>query len=246
MMKKESEKTSVIKDSEGFYQLPKEGGAGAAILRFLPSMPNEKFPFVQIFTHAFPGHAKQWFIETCPTTIGKPCPVCDANKVLRNSGNDSKKKLAEVQKAKMNYVSNVTIIKDAKMPSNEGKVLLFKYGVKIMSKLEELVTPSFGDEPIDPFDSDEGANFRLRMTQAGGFPNYDKSSFDPSSKLGDEKEVNRILAGRRSLDELVDPKQFKSYEDLKKKFEKIVGTPPPPVTDATVTPTPELPADPQQ
>ena len=42
--------------------------------------------------------------------------------------------------------------------------------------------PEFQDEkPVNPFDFDEGANFKLKIRQVEGYRNYDKSEFDKPS-----------------------------------------------------------------
>jgi hypothetical protein len=220
-----STKSSLVKDSDDFFQATVDStGNGSALLRFLPAQADEEFPFVQIYNHAFQGPTGKWFIEPCPSTLGLPCPVCESNKALLNSGSDQKKKLAAVRKRKMNYVSNVLVVKDPKSPEKEGKVFLFKYGVKIMDKLKDMIAPTFADSaPVDPFDPEEGANFRLRVVKTGNFPDYDKSAFDKPAPLGDPQAVEAVLQQCRSLDEIVNPQRFKSYADLKAKFDQITG-----------------------
>lgn len=93
-----------------------------------------------------------------------------------------------------------------------------------MGKLNDAITPPFPDaDPIDPFDAEEGANFRLRIVQNGGFPDYDKSTFDAPSPIGDASLVESVLNQRRSLTAIIDPSQFKSYAELKRKFDQIVA-----------------------
>src|ERR1035438_8829505 len=151
---------TVVKDSEGHFQPSTDkNGSGSAILRFLPAPPDEDFPFVQVFNHAFQAPSTKWFIDLCPTTLKQPCPVCEANSALWNGPDKS---VASLRKRKMYYISNVLVVRDPKQPENEGKVLLFKYGSKIMGKLNDAITPTSPDtDPIDPFDAEEGVNFRL-------------------------------------------------------------------------------------
>jgi hypothetical protein len=212
---------TVVKDSEGYYQpFTDNNGSGSAVLRFLPPLDGEEFPFVQLYNHAFEVTSR-WFIEPCPTTLTQPCPVCEANSALWN-GCD--KDLASLRKRKMYYISNVLVVRDPKQPENEGMVFLYKYGSKIMGKLMDAITPPFpGAEPIDPFDEEEGANFRLRIVSNGGFPDYGKSSFDAPSPIGDASRVESVLNQRRSLVAIIDPSQFKTYDELKRKLDQIVA-----------------------
>lgn len=216
--------TSFLKDSNGYYQVTTDStGNGNTIIRFLPALPDEELPFIQIYNHAFQGPTGKWFIEPCASTIGQACPVCEANRSLL-CGGESQKKIASARKRKMNYVSNVLVIKDAKAPEKEGKAFLFKFGVKIMDKIKDMIAPPFNDaEPVDPFDTETGANFRLRVVKTGNFPDYSKSEFDKPTPLGDEKMVETVLKQRRSLAELISPQQFKTYDDLKAKFQQIIG-----------------------
>ena len=213
---------TVRKDSEGYYQpFTDNNGSGSAVLRFLPPLDDEEFPFVQLYNHAFQAPSATWFVDNCPTTLEQPCPVCESNSALWN-GPD--KDLASLRKRKMYYITNVLVVRDPKQPENEGKVFLYKYGSKIMGKLNDAITPPFPDaDPIDPFDAEEGANFRLRIVQNGGFPDYDKSSFDALSPIGDEDVIATVLGQRRSLSAIIAPSQFKSYDELKRKFDQIVG-----------------------
>jgi len=213
---------TVQKDSEGYYQpFTDQCGIGSAILRFLPQLDHEEFPFVRVYNHAFQVPSTKWFIDLCPTTLEQPCPVCESNSTLWN-GPD--KDLASLRKRKMYYISNVLVVRDPKQPENEGKVFLYKYGSKIMGKLEDAITPPVPDTAaIDPFDAEEGANFRLRIVRSGGFPDYDKSSFDAPSPIGSADIVESVLNQRRSLVAIIDPSQFKSYDELKRKFDQIVG-----------------------
>ena len=88
--------TAVKKDSDGYFQpYLDNNGNGSAVLRFLPAFPGEDFPFVRIWNHAFQVDGK-WLIDNCPTTLNRPCPVCESNTALWNKGN---KDVASIRKA---------------------------------------------------------------------------------------------------------------------------------------------------
>jgi hypothetical protein len=210
------------KDSDGYFQPFVDGktGNGSAILRFLEALPGEEWPFVLLWNHSFKIDGT-WYINNCPSTLNLPCPVCEANTVLWKSG---KSEVVSARKRKLYYHSNVLVVRDPKQPENDGKVMLYKYGVKIFGKIKDAITPPFPDTlPMDPFDSYEGANFRLRITEKNGFRDYDKSSFDDPSEIGTEEYIASVLDKRQSLDEIVAPHQFKPYEELKAQFDKVIG-----------------------
>ena len=86
--------------------------------------------------------------------------------------------------------------------------------------------PQFEDEsPVNPFDFWEGVNFKLKARQVDGYRNYDKSEFEstPTPIAETDEEIEAIWSKQHSLAEIVDPKNFKSYDDLKAKLMKVLG-----------------------
>ena len=213
-----------------------KGGNGYAVIRFLPAPENEDLPFVKLYSHAFQGPGG-WYIENSLTTLGQKDPVSEYNSLLWNNGTDLGKETARKQKRKLTYVSNVYVVKDPANPENEGKVFLFKYGKKIFDKLTAAMQPEFEDEEaIDPFDFWQGANFKLKAKNVAGYRNYDSSEFAAVSPLLDDDDALEALWKKQfSLAEIVSTDQFKSYEDLKKRLEYVLGskrpTPDPEVFD---------------
>jgi hypothetical protein len=125
----------------------------------------------------------------------------------------------------LNYIANVYIVSDPKNPENEGQVKLFKFGKKIFDKITEAMNPQFDDEtPINPFDMWKGANFKLKIRKVEGYQNYDKSEFASQSALfNDDDKLEEVYKQEFSLQELVADKEFKSYDDLKKRLDKVLG-----------------------
>ena len=150
---------------------------------------------------------------------------CASNSELWNSGNDRDKDIVRQRKRKLSYYSNIYVIKDPAQPENEGKVFLFKFGKKIFDKILNAMQPEFEDEkPINPFDFWEGANFRLKIRKVEGYWNYDKSEFDsPEPLLDDDDALEAIWKQEYSLSAIVAPDQFKSYEDLEKRLNNVLG-----------------------
>ena len=203
-------------------------GNGYAVIRFLdtPAADGEDgLPWVQIWSHGFQGPGG-WYIENSLTTIGKADPVSEYNTVLWNSGIESNKEVARKQKRKLTYVANILVISDPKRPQNEGKVFLYKFGKKIFDKVKEKLEPQFADEtPLNPFDFWKGANFKVKIRQVEGYRNYDKSEFDVTSALfnGDDAQIEKVWKSAYSLKEFLDPSNFKTYDELKAKLNKVLG-----------------------
>jgi hypothetical protein len=213
-------------EKEKYWNITRDSaGNGFAIIRFLPAMEGEDLPFVPVWDHAFKGPGG-WYIEKSLTTLKQEDPVSKYNSQLWNSGNDKDKEQARKQKRRLKYHSNILVIKDPANPENDGKVFLFAYGKKIFDKLNDMMNPQFEDEtPVNPFDFWEGANFRIKIREVEGYPNYDKSEFDSPTALfdGDEGQLEEVYSQLHSLKSLHDTKNFKSYEELEARMYKALG-----------------------
>lgn len=232
---KEVEKMNTSSGSEDSrFWKPEMGkeGVGSAIIRFLPAPEGEELPWVKLYKHAFKGPSGYWYIENCLSSIGQKDPVNDYNRslVAKYGGEMDKCPLSvqnkvREQKRKLSYYSNIYVIKDPANPENDGKVFLFKYGKKIFDKILAAMQPEFDDEePMNPFDFWQGANFKLKITKKDGYWNYDKSEFDKVKPLLDDDDaLEAIWKKEHSLSAIVAEDQFKSYEELEKRMNYVLG-----------------------
>ena len=212
-----------------------KAGNGYAVIRFLPAAEGEDLPWVRYWDHGFKGPTGRWYIENSLTSIGQPDPVGELNSQLWNSGIEADKEKARAQKRRLHYVTNIMVISDPANPSNEGKVFLFKFGKKIFDKIMDVMQPAFQDEePVNPFDFWEGANFKLKIRNVEGYRNYDKSEFDSSSALlgGDDEQLEGVYNKLYNLGDFTDPKNYKSYAELKAKLQQVLGEEAMPMTTA--------------
>ena len=205
-----------------------KAGNGMAVIRFLPAPQvdgDDALPWVRVFSHGFQGPGG-WYIDNCLTTINEKCPACEHNNTLWNSGIEANKDIARKQKRKLSYIANILVVSDPANKENEGQVRLFKFGKKIFDKITEAMNPEFADEKaINPFDMWEGANFKLKIRNVEGYRNYDKSEFAEVSALfdGDDEKLESLWKSEHGLKEFTEKKQFKSYEQLKTRLDKVLG-----------------------
>jgi len=201
-----------------------KGGNGYAVIRFLPAPEGEDLPFVKLYSHAFQSTGG-WYIENSLTSLGQKDPVSEYNSMLWNNGTDAGKEQARKQKRKLTYIANIYVVKDPTNPSNEGRVMLYKFGKKIFDKLTAAMQPEFEDEEaIDPFDFWQGANFKLKAKNVAGYRNYDSSEFArQDALLEDDDAMEAIWKKQSSLQEFVGADQFKDYDALKKRLDYVLG-----------------------
>ena len=92
--------------------------------------------------------------------------------------------------------------------------------------MKEAISPAFEDEAaINPFDlRGEGANFKIKIRKVDGYWNYDKSEFEtPAPLFDDENQLNDIYTSVNSLSEIIAPNEFKTYDELKEKLDRVLG-----------------------
>ena len=201
-----------------------KSGNGYAVIRFLPAPNEEDLPWVKTFSHAFQGPGG-WYIENSLTTIGQQDPIGELNRELWNTGSETDKDTVRKQKRKLSYYANIYVVKDPANPQNEGGVFLYKFGKKIFDKIMDAMQPEYEDEtPINPFDFWQGANFKLKLAKVAGYWNYDKSEFAATSALLDDDDALEAVWNKEySLQELVAADKFKSYDELKKRLDYVLG-----------------------
>ena len=203
-----------------------KAGNGYAVLRFLPATEGAELPWVRYWDHGFKGPTGLWYIENSLTSIGQSDPVGELNSRLWNTVNDSDKEKARAQKRRLHYVTNILVLQDPSNPANEGKVFLYKFGKKIFDKIMDSMQPEFADEePVNPFDFWEGADFKLKIRNVEGYRNYDKSEFSSPSALyeGEDTRLETVYDQLHDLSEFTSPSNYKSYDDLKAKLMKVLG-----------------------
>ena len=198
-------------------------GNGYAVIRFLPATSGEEMPWQRVWSHAFQDKGG-WYIENSLTTLNQKDPVSEENTRLWNTGVDSDKEIARKRKRKLSYYSNIFVVSDPKHPENEGKVFIFKFGKKIFDKITEAMQPAFDDEtPINPFDFWKGANFKLKIRKVDGYWNYDKSEFEGVSQIKEsDDDIKQIWSKQYPLNPFVDPSNFKTYDELKEKLNRVI------------------------
>lgn len=229
------------KDERFWTPTKNEDGNGTAIIRFLPDMDGT--PFVKIYNHGFPyqnNGKKFWWIRNCINTFGydQKCPICEKNMELWNSAFESDKSIASSRKRKLQYYSNIMVIKNPNKPEDEGKIFLYKYGKKIFDKIAEKMNPT-EDMLLDedyvqfvPFDLYTGSDFLLTVTSVAGdktkgdiYNNYDKSKFSKQKPLfgGDDKKIEDVMGKTHLLSEFIDIKEFPTNEEVVKSLSGVLG-----------------------
>lgn len=215
----------------------KKSGNGFAIVRFLPPPPNEPSAFVKLVNHNFQYNGK-YLNENCPKHtpgVKRDCPICDSNRELWATEIKANQDICSLRKLRTSYYMNVYILKNPADPEKEGKVMLYRCGTKIFEKIENARKAKYeGDtniiEPFDLFES--GANFRIVVKTVvepknkREYPDYSESSFESKGALlgGNDERLEAIWNQCYSLQDLVNPEKFRSYDEIKKNLDRVMGS----------------------
>ena len=102
---------------------------------------------------------------------------------------------------------------------------LYRFGKKIFDKIMDSMQPQFPDEaPVNPFDMWQGADFTIKIRKVEGYPNYDGSSFkSPAQVAGDDDQLEAIYNKQHDCTEWTDPKNYKTYDELKSRLALVLG-----------------------
>jgi hypothetical protein len=220
-----------------FWKLTCKDDEGKATIRFLT--PKGDLEYTQYYDHGIKGKLDpktgrpQWYIEKSLSSIGQKDPVSEYYFMLWNGGQEER---AREIKRRLHYVANILVVKDEANPENEGKVFLFEFGTQIFKMIQEAYEPPFDEEGrkvgddeyapesrLDVFSLWSGANFMLNATKkSSGFRTYEGSRFlkvSPVAKTDDDMEG--IYEQTHDLSDFLDPKNFKTYDELEARFRKV-------------------------
>ncbi|CCI88816.1 single stranded DNA-binding protein,phage-associated [Yersinia phage phiR1-RT] len=221
--------SSFSSDDKTEWKLKDDNGVGQAVIRFLPAKDDsQSSPFIKLVNHGFKKNGK-WYIENCSSTHGDfdNCPVCQH--LSKNDSYNTNKAEYNLLKRKTSFWANILVIKDPANPETEGGIYKFRFGQKIMDKINSMVEVdvSMGEVPVDVTCLFEGANFVLKTKKVSEYKNYDDCKFLAQSEIdgiNTQAVQDKITAGMVDLSVLVAKSEFKDLATLTAKFGQVFGT----------------------
>lgn len=218
----------------GYWQVTRDkSGNGSALIRLLPAPPSknpdedaEDSAFVMYHEHNFKGPTGLRYVERSLTDIKKQDKIAVENSKLWETGEKKYKDIASKRKRKKVFVSNILVINDPANKDNNGKVFKWRYGKKIIDKINAKMFPpeEMNMEAVNVFDMIDGADFMLRVREVDGFPNYDLSDFQNPKPISDKESVlQKIWESEYSLEEVLDKKYWKTEAELAARYDEVMG-----------------------
>jgi hypothetical protein len=200
-------------------------GTYKALIRFVPNPENPRKSLVRKYVHWLTDPSGSGRLVDSPTSVGEKCPIQDTFFRLRKSDSAVDRKMSERLKRREQYYALIKVIKDPQNPALEGQYMVFKFGYKIKEKIDEELSPAFG-EPTQVFDLFEGKNFELIITRQGEYNNYDKSKFSASTSaiMVGEKPAERNQESMQAIKTELDAApslsvyEYKPWDDQTRDF----------------------------
>lgn len=155
----------------------------SAIVRFLPNRYDTTASSFRTVSHWLESDTEKGFFQ-CQSMIGlEPCFINQTFwKYKNDKDNATSQEIAKKLSRSENWYSLIYVVNDLSNPENNGKVLVWKYGIKIKRLLDAQQKPSeedlkLGAEPCNIFSLTEGKNFTVKVKIVGGYSNYDECKF---------------------------------------------------------------------
>lgn len=223
-------------DPNEWFPKVNAAGEGYSVVRLLPAAEGEEYPFAHWHEHNFQGLNGKWYIERCPTSIQREDPVCQVNTKLWDTGIEANRDIVRKRSRVSKYVVNVYVVEDTLSPENVGTVKKFNFGKKIWDKIEAKMFPPEGQKRYNPFNPLEGMNLIINIKSPNKRRNYDSSEwqivndrvtyplFTKADGTADEDRIEAVLKQCHRLLPYLDASNYKSYEDLKRNLERVLGT----------------------
>lgn len=209
--------------------------SATATIRFLPETQEGKLPWAHYFFHNFQrmiNGKKRFYNEKCLSTINpddyESDPVNAYRKAVFDSmDKESAKKVCEGTQRQEKYLYNILVIKDELAPDNEGKVFKFAAGKTVHGMIMDKVKPEFVDEDtvtFNPFDLQEGANFKIRLYMKEKMPQWDKCEFSKQSAIvKSEAQAEQLQKMCHDIYADVTPDKFGDPQEMYKKLTWALG-----------------------
>jgi Tat protein secretion system quality control protein TatD with DNase activity len=186
-----------VQKQPSFQPNPKNTKTGvySAVVRFLPNRYDTQSSSFRSVQHWLESDDDKGYFQ-CQSMIGlEPCFV---NQIFWKYKNDKENAVAQEIAKKLGrqeqWYSSIYVVNDLSNPENNGKTLVWKYGIKIKRMIDAQMKPSdedlkLGNEPCNIFNLGDGKNFTVKVKTVGGYSNYDDCKF-ADSKSAFSKDVN--------------------------------------------------------
>ena len=162
-------------------------GVYEALIRFIPWAQNPSESLVSkntaYLTNLRTGQKRE--VDTYPNSY--QCPVANTFFALRDNANPVLKDRADMFSRRQRYAALVQIVQNNIEPALVGKIMVYRFGVKIHRKLMEIQEQSsllsgVSGGSTSPFSLLGAPTFYLKQVKEGGFENVDQSRWIQSTE----------------------------------------------------------------
>lgn len=191
------------------------------VIRLLPNMKDPEKTWFKYQTFAWNSFATgQYTSAISPISWGERDPIAEERIKIYRTGTDAdKEKIKNVRRSER-WLMKVYVIADPTNPDNNGKVKLIRFGKQLFNIINNAISGEDSDEfGARVFDLGAGGvNFKIKVTEQGGYTNYTESRFtSPTDLKLTEQQIEEVYNQGGNLETVY---ACRSYDELKKLFDE--------------------------
>lgn len=218
--------------------------SGAAKIRLLPNAEGDKtnlevLPAARYYSHSFQNKGG-WYIENSLRTIGKPDPVDDYVKWIKNNTDED---VDSSMFRRTRYVVNIFVYEDMVDGKNNGKHFLWHMPKTLYAMVADKISPPAADvdkftgprEPVNVFDFWNGCDFVVGRFEKKGWTDYKENSnflgispinLVPGNEQGNDEAIADLYKKLYPMSEFIDPNSKwykKTYNQLHERLQTVLA-----------------------
>jgi len=186
------------------------------IVRLLPNIKDPEKTWFKYQIFGWTSFATGQYVQSVsPLSWGERDPIAEERIKIYKSGTEAEKEKVKNIRRSDRWVMRVYVISDPTNAENNGKVKLIRFGKQLQKIIDAAISgddaDEFGERIFDL--SPNGVNFKIKVTDQGGFANYTESRFtSPIDLKLSNQDIETIYNTEMDLDTVY---TSRSYEELK-------------------------------
>jgi hypothetical protein len=191
------------------------------VIRLLPNMKDPEKTWFKYQTFAWNSFATgQYTSAISPISWGERDPIAEERIKIYRTGTDADKEKIKSVRRSERWLMKVYVIADPTNPDNNGKVKLIRFGKQLFNIINNAISGEDSDEfGARVFDlGPGGVNFKIKVTEQGGYTNYTESRFtSPTDLKLTEQQIEEVYNQGGNLETVY---TCRAYDELKKLFDE--------------------------
>lgn len=223
-----------IKDALNKQQQKQGGGSkdiltmekgNTYVVRLIPNLADPEKTWFKYQSFSWTSFATGKFVSSIsPLSWGERDPIAEERIQIYKNGTDAEKEKIKNVRRTERWLMRAYIVSDPTTPENNGKVKILRLSKQVFNIINSAISGEDADEfGARIFDlGPNGVNFKIKVTDQGGFHNYTESRFtSPVNLKLTEAQTEEIYAQAGGLEHVY---SARSSDEIKKVFDEHYHT----------------------